>query len=175
MDPGDLHLDIMIEDQRWTQTLPDLEKMTRKALEACFKIAEIKLPCPGRKPEISIVFADDKMVHQINKTYRNKDKPTNVISFAYLEDEKHPEQTDNEDFSMGDIILSYETVEQEATEQQKSLQDHTVHLIVHGCLHLFGYHHDNDLQAQDMEDKEVMILREMNVKNPYMNEKNVAY
>lgn len=175
MDPTDLHLDLIMEDNRWSAALPQLESLVRKTFLTCFQKASVKLPCPGGSPEISVVFANNDMVRKINKTYRGKDCATNVISFAYLEDLSSEPEHSTTSYSMGDIIVAFETLETEAKEQHKTLRDHTIHLLVHGCLHLFGYRHDTQKHADEMEQMEIQILNEFDVKNPYTDQKNVAY
>ena len=107
--------------------------------------------------EASVVLGNDDFVQGLNRDYRSKDKPTNVLSFP-------------QDLPMlGDIVFAYETVQREATEQEKSFDDHLLHLTVHGTLHLLGYDHIDDGEAEEMEALEINILEAMGVKNPYEN------
>lgn len=106
--------------------------------------------------EVSVVFADDQEVQNLNKTFRHKDKPTNVLSF--------PSEEKGE---LGDIILAYETVVQEAQMSGISPLHHTLHLVIHGFLHLLGYDHENENEAKEMENMEIRILKALNIKNPY--------
>ncbi len=105
--------------------------------------------------EVSVVLADDTFVQNLNREYRNKDKPTNVLSF--------PQDAP----MLGDIVLAYETIAHEASDQDKAFSDHLSHLLVHGTLHLLGYDHETDEEAEEMEGLEIEILGEMGVKNPY--------
>jgi len=106
--------------------------------------------------EVSVVLADDTEVQDLNKTFRNRDKPTNVLSFP-------SEQKDE----LGDIILAYETVTREAEENGVSPLDHTLHLIIHGFLHLLGYDHEHENEAKEMENMEIRILKDLHINNPY--------
>lgn len=106
--------------------------------------------------EVSIVLTDDSEIHELNKQYRNMDKPTNVLSFETGDDEL-----------LGDIIISYDTVLREAHEQNKSFVAHATHMVVHGVLHLLGYDHIDDNDANKMEALEVEILGKLKIKNPY--------
>lgn len=106
--------------------------------------------------ELSIVFADDKTLQELNKTYRQKDKPTNVLSFPSEEEEE-----------LGDIILAYETIIKESAENSISLLHHVLHLIIHGFLHLLGYDHQEEAEAKHMEQTEILILKHLNISNPY--------
>jgi len=107
--------------------------------------------------EASVVFGDDRFIHTLNRDYRDKDKPTNVLSF--------PQELP----MLGDSIFAYETIMREANEQDKSFEDHLLHLSIHSTLHLLGYDHINDKEAEEMEAIEIKLLDEMGVKNPYEN------
>ena len=113
---------------------------------------------PTQKLEVAVVLADDAFVQQLNKDYRGKNAPTNVLSFP------NDEQTGE----LGDIILALETIEREATAQGKKFRDHAAHLLVHGFLHLLGYDHIKDAEAEVMEKKEIKILQKLAIANPYL-------
>jgi len=115
--------------------------------------------------EMSVVLADDALVRTLNRDYRGKDKPTNVLSFALTE----ADGPDAEDAPtmLGDVVLAWETVSREAAEQGKTLSDHTCHLVVHGVLHLLGYDHEIDEQAEEMERLEVEVLSTLGISDPY--------
>jgi probable rRNA maturation factor len=104
---------------------------------------------------LSIVLADDDFVQNLNKQYRGKDKPTNVLSFA------------GSDNAMGDVILAYQTIILEAKEQNKDFSAHLAHLIIHGILHLQGFDHEDDQMAEKMEAEEIKILKKLGFSNPY--------
>lgn len=116
--------------------------------------------------EMSVVLADDALVHKLNREYRGKDKPTNVLSFALTEAEE-PEPEEGKPVLLGDVILAWETVRREALEQRKSAADHMTHLVVHGVLHLLGYDHETDYEADEMEDLETRILATLGIDDPY--------
>ena len=105
--------------------------------------------------EISVVLAEDNFVHQLNKKYRGKDKPTNVLSF------------ENEGLCAGDIVVAYGVLVREAKEQKKSFQAHLAHLLVHGTLHLQGYDHLTLKQAKKMEKLETVLLKKLGYADPY--------
>lgn len=118
--------------------------------------------------EVGITLTDDAAIQALNKQHRGKDKATNVLSFpAYDPDLPHPAGAPVE---LGDIVLAYETIAREATEQGKSFHDHVTHLIIHGTLHLIGHDHEQDDEAETMEALEVRILAELGIKNPYADE-----
>ncbi len=108
----------------------------------------------------TIRLSDNTTVQALNKQFRGKDKPTNVLSFLDGEEEGGVTQ-------LGDIILAQGVVVDEAAAQQKSYDDHLVHLILHGLLHLYGYDHEEDAEAEEMEALEVQLLQKLGVANPY--------
>ncbi|MGQ9366261.1 rRNA maturation RNase YbeY [Azospirillum sp. ST 5-10] len=116
--------------------------------------------------ELSLVLADDALVHRLNRDYRGKDKPTNVLSFALTEAEG-PDPDPGAPTLLGDVVLAWETVAGEAAEQGKALGDHLAHLVVHGTLHLLGYDHEDDAEADEMERREVEVLAGLGVADPY--------
>ena len=116
--------------------------------------------------ELSVVLADDALVHRLNREYRGKDKPTNVLSFALTEAEE-PEAQDGMPVMLGDVILAYETVAREASEQRKNFKDHMTHLVMHGVLHLLGYDHETDDEAEEMEALETRLLASFGIADPY--------
>ncbi len=111
--------------------------------------------------DFSLLLTNDSEIQTFNKDYRGQDKPTNVLSF--------PCDTGSEEMKnyIGDILLSFDTLEKECTEQKKTFQDHTTHMIIHGILHLFGYDHIQKEDADAMEALEIQILSSLNIKNPY--------
>jgi probable rRNA maturation factor len=111
--------------------------------------------------ELTIRLVDTKESQQLNSQYRHKEKPTNVLSFPF-------EVPDGIELNLlGDLVVCVQVVEQEAKEQNKKLFDHWAHMIVHGCLHLLGYDHINDIDAEKMEALEIKILAELFISNPY--------
>ncbi|MBA3813583.1 MAG: rRNA maturation RNase YbeY [Alphaproteobacteria bacterium] len=139
-------------DERWNDPALSWEEKISQALEKATDI----LGEDFSSMEVSVVLSDDRHVQDLNKTFRHKDAPTNVLSF---ESEMEGE--------LGDIILAYETVMKEAQTGDLPLINHTVHLIIHGFLHLLGYDHAEDDDAHKMENMEINILKTLNIKNPY--------
>jgi probable rRNA maturation factor len=112
---------------------------------------------------MSVVFSDDAHVRALNQQWRGKDKPTNVLSFPAYQ----PGQDGRLPPLLGDVILAAETVAAEAFQEGKPLADHIAHLIVHGILHLIGYDHETDTEAEEMEETERRILAALDVPDPY--------
>jgi probable rRNA maturation factor len=110
--------------------------------------------------EINLRFVDASEGQVLNRDYRGKDYATNVLTFAYTEDE-------DAEVTQADIILCTDVLEKEAAEQQKTVLEHTAHLVVHGVLHAQGYDHEDDEEAEEMESLEIEILETLGLKNPY--------
>lgn len=151
-------LDISVESAEWEQ-LGDLEALALRAVNAAYEVT-------GGPPEapvsVSLLFADDGAIRTLNANWRDKDKPTNVLSFPA----NHPPGMPGPEL-LGDIILAHETCAREAREEDKSLLDHTTHLIVHGALHLLGYDHIEEDEAEEMEALEIEALATLGIADPY--------
>jgi probable rRNA maturation factor len=160
----------------WRLLLPRAKPLAAKAILAALRTAGIAVSAAGDRPlEISLVLADDAFVRALNRDYRGQDKATNVLSFPALEKSdlkrllkpKAKQPSPPQDLPLGDIILALETIEREAEAAGKSIKDHFYHLVVHGLLHLIGYDHVNDIEAEKMERLETAILASISVSNPY--------
>lgn len=159
-----LDLAVGVEDERWVEVFPNAERTLTPVVEAA-------LAAGGAPPgpiEMGIVLADDETVRQLNRDYRGKDQPTNVLSFALTEGEDGP--ATGGPVMLGDVVLAYETVMREAAEGGKRPQDHACHLVVHGVLHLLGYDHGDDAAAAEMERLEISVLAEFGLADPYADE-----
>ena len=119
--------------------------------------------------EVSVKLSDDSELHSLNKAYRGKDKPTNVLSFPQVQPDllETLANTDDGEALLGDIILAYETCRAEASAKNVGFSDHITHLIVHGSLHLLGYDHENEIDAALMENCEINALATLGIANPY--------
>ena len=157
-------IDVAVEDPRWEEVAPDLDGFVARAVEAALAIVPPEGPI-----EISIVLTDDAAVQELNRTWRGKDKPTNVLSFPMLEREDLLALAqDGPPEMLGDLALAYETCEREAAEKGIALGDHAAHLIVHGLLHLAGHDHvESDAQAEAMEALEIAALAKLGIADPY--------
>lgn len=135
----------------------DAWRNVRKDIKAIIKAIESSLP--ESMEELAIVLTDDATIAPLNKSYRGKAKPTNVLSFPA-----------EEEGMLGDVLLAYETIAREAEEQNKTLRAHAMHLIVHGVLHLLGYDHEHERDAERMESQEIAILNRLGIENPYLSD-----
>ena len=122
--------------------------------------------------EIAIRLTDDAEVQTLNRDFRGKDRPTNVLSFPQVQDDllEGLANSDDGEILLGDIVLARETCAREAEEKGVSLADHATHLIVHGTLHLVGYDHMDDPSAAAMEALEVKALASLGIANPYADQ-----
>jgi len=147
-------IDVEIEDEAWLQALPDVEAVVERAAQAA-----IDIPAAG-DPERSatLLLTDDAAVADLNGRFRGKPTSTNVLSFP-APSTAYPH--------LGDVALAYGVCAGEAAAQGKSLADHLTHLVVHGVLHLLGYDHEAEADAEVMEQMECEILRRFGVADPY--------
>lgn len=126
---------------------------------------EAFLPQFQSESEITIRIVDIAESQYLNLTYRGKDKPTNVLSFPF-------EAPENITLPLlGDLIICRQVVEKEAIEQQKNQDAHWAHMVIHGCLHLLGYDHLTDFEAEEMETIETEIMQKLGYPDPYQHEK----
>lgn len=156
---GGLDIDLMIEEGAWPSE-DALRALVDRAVPAALAEAEVEA-VDG--VELSLVFTDDDAIQSLNAEWRQKDKPTNVLSFPAFPmapgDPLPP--------MLGDIVLAYETVVREAELEQKPLENHITHLIIHGFLHLLGYDHETDEEAEEMEALERQALARLAIPDPY--------
>ncbi len=151
-------LDISIEDDAWN-VIPDLEALCLKAVIEAVKHSS---PKPLKGAELSILFSNDAHIHKLNKQWRGQDKSTNVLSFPAVLPDKISKSP-----VLGDIALAFETIAKEALLDYKTLEHHLTHLVIHGFLHLLGYDHETDADAEVMETLEIKVLVNLNIGNPY--------
>jgi probable rRNA maturation factor len=161
--PGDDDLvlpeiDLSLEADGWGDEA-ELEDLVARAVAAACRFAAPEILAGS---ELSVVLADDARVRELNRDWRGKDTPTNVLSFPGGDEDEPPYGP-----LLGDLILARETVEREARDLEIPLFDHLAHLVVHGFLHLFGYDHHMDAEAEEMEDMERRVLASLGIADPY--------
>lgn len=155
-----LAIDVNVEAGAWPDEAA-LVALTRRAVDAA--VLELNLALPKSGSEVSVLFTDDATIRKLNAEWRGKDKPTNVLSFPAFPTNKGGAIPP----MLGDIILASETVHAEAVSEAKSLENHLTHLVVHGLLHLFGYDHETDDEAEEMESIERRVLARLAIPDPY--------
>jgi probable rRNA maturation factor len=143
---------VTVEDARWRNApalIPGIRRAVALARERAAQAA-------SRKSQIAILLTGDGKLRALNRQFRGKDKPTNVLSFS----------TASQD-CLGDIAIAYGVTAREAREQHKNFAHHAIHLAVHGTLHLLGHDHQTTREAKAMEQREKEILSELGIADPY--------
>lgn len=162
---GPIAVEMAIEAGHWgdpTETLASVDRILAAALD----IGTFDVP---KYAELSLVLTDDAHIQELNRTWRGHDKPTNVLSFPAGEGAE-PDVSDeysDQPMLLGDIVIARETLEREAADEGKSVDDHFTHLLLHGFLHLMGYDHEDETEAEEMEAIERRILASLGVADPY--------
>ncbi|MDD0824876.1 rRNA maturation RNase YbeY [Mannheimia sp. AT1] len=154
-------IDLQIASEK-QGNLPTVEQLTHWVQRALSLEAQTE---DFPETEITIRIVDEAESHELNLTYRGKDKPTNVLSFPF----EMPEGIELP--LLGDLIICRQVVEKEAQEQGISLESHWAHLAIHGTLHLLGYDHIEENEAVEMESLETEIMQSLGYKDPYISEK----
>ncbi|MFA0378217.1 rRNA maturation RNase YbeY [Vibrio sp. 10N.222.54.A3] len=150
----ELDLQLAVENEQGLPTEQDIQLWLDKTI-----------PQFQENAELTVRIVDTQESHQLNHEYRGKDKPTNVLSFPF----EAPQGIELD--LLGDLIICRQVVEKEAEEQSKPLLAHWAHMVVHGSLHLLGYDHIEDDEAEEMESLETEIMQSMGFEDPYILEK----
>ena len=155
--------EVLVVAECW-QTEPDAEAVIQRAVAIAAEMVEADVG----EAELAVMLTDDAGIRTLNGNWRGIDKPTNVLSFPALQPTgaKRPGDAPR---MLGDIAIAYETTRKEADDEQKPFDHHLSHLAVHGFLHLVGYDHENDDDAETMETLEAEILAQLGVPNPYVD------
>ncbi|MGY4400897.1 putative rRNA maturation factor [Bradyrhizobium sp. USDA 3315] len=155
--------EVLVTAECW-QAEPNADAVIHRAIEAAAEIADSDVA----DAELAVMLTDDAGIRTLNANWRSIDKPTNVLSFPALQPEGAAGGgPDDAPRMLGDIAIAYETTRREADEEQKPFDHHLSHLAVHGFLHLIGYDHENDDDAENMEALEREILSSLGIPDPY--------
>ncbi len=141
-------IEVEVEDEAWARALPDCEAVVIRAAEAAVE----------SKGDVTVLLTDNESVRVLNRDFRGKDGPTNVLSFPAPQTARP---------HLGDVALAYGVCAAEAQAQGKTLAQHLAHLTAHGVLHLLGYDHETEAQAEEMEKLERVILASLGFPDPY--------
>jgi len=163
-EPSRTCTDIVIEDERWA-SVTGLEDLIPNLAAETFRAARLS----PENHSVSIALLSDAEVRGLNKAFRGKDAPTNVLSFPSSAS-AHAVNRKGEPHFLGDVALAYETVVSEASAQGKTVIQHAAHLVVHGVLHLAGCDHDGDADAERMESTEGAVLARFGIPDPYRDD-----
>lgn len=163
-------IDIGIASRRWQTEDDDITMVCQRAAKAALAAGVLRLPMhhplkTAAKVEISLSLSSDARVQKLNRAHRGQDKPTNVLSFPAYDGGALPPGP----VLLGDVVMAFETTFDEAEAENKTFQAHTSHLVVHGVLHLLGYDHIRDADAQKMEDIERQVLKTLGFPDPYQS------
>ena len=153
---GSIFVDLQIATEN-IEGLPTEEQIVQWATAA--------VQPEGDEVEMTVRIVDEAESHELNLTYRGKDRPTNVLSFPF----ECPDEVELP--LLGDLVICRQVVEREAVEQEKPLMAHWAHMVVHGSLHLLGYDHVEDNEAEEMESLETQIMQGLGFEDPYLAEK----
>ncbi len=160
----------LVRESKWKSAPSfDYDTLIENCLSAVLNAIAKQENSQPKNFELSVLLTNDAEIQDLNKEYRQKDTPTNVLSFesGYSLDLQKGDQAPAP-IPLGDLVLSYETLKKEAEFQHKSFQDHLTHLLIHGLLHLFGFDHEDESEADEMEHLEINILdKEFHIKSPY--------
>ncbi|HZR86345.1 MAG TPA: rRNA maturation RNase YbeY [Bradyrhizobium sp.] len=153
--------EVVIAADCW-QSEPEAEATVQRAIAAASEVAD----ADTGHAEVAVMLTDDVTIRTFNKDFRGIDKPTNVLSFPAPEMDI-PNAEEQACRALGDIAIAYETLRREADEEAKPFLHHLSHLAVHGFLHLVGYDHETDADAEEMEALEVAVLAQLGIPDPY--------
>lgn len=169
------HIDVVVEDENWAKVAVVSESqcaaifnavcdyLTNQKINVCYDLLK-----SGKSLAAALVLSNAEQVRQLNAEFRKQDKPTNVLSFANIDADDFRQIVENDDIiNLGDIIMAWEVLVDEAKQKKISAEHHFIHLLVHGILHLLGFDHQNDDEAEVMESIEIAVLGLMNIANPY--------
>ena len=168
-------VDILQKSTRWQQqkNISTFLLKTAKNILPQTKLANF-LQKKSNILQLNIILLADSQIKKINQQFRQKDKPTNVLSFANLNEIELQKKNINQVLgkssfiALGDLLFAYQTIQKEAIQQNKIFQNHLTHLLVHGILHLLGYDHETAEMTKIMEEQEIAILNKFNIPNPYL-------
>ena len=146
-----IDLDLRVEAPTWSDLIPELQATCERALHAGAALTEAK-------GEVSLLLTDDAEIQVLNRDWRGKDKPTDVLSFPSSEIDRP---------FLGDIAIALETMRKDAAMKDIELAQHLSHLLIHGFLHLLGHDHKDDTEAAEMETLEIAALASLGWPDPY--------
>ena len=171
-----INIDLVIRSKKWL-TVKNIEKFINKTCCELILLSEIKafLRKQSNSLELSICLLSNAQIKKINQQFRNKNKPTDILSFSFL-DEKLIRKNGfkkvvkpMQQLFLGDILLAFEMISKESIATKKDFHHHLTHLLLHGILHLIGHDHESLEDAKIMEEIEIKILQKLKISNPYLS------
>jgi probable rRNA maturation factor len=159
----DIEIDILVEAAGWDESIPDAHDIVSVAAQAALRDVDIGRAHTHSATELSILLTNDEAIADLNREWRGRTGPTNVLSFPAETDARSADAP----VLLGDVAIALETLTAEAQDAGIAPEDHLRHLVVHGVLHLCGFDHENDADADLMEGREIVILEALGVPDPY--------
>lgn len=170
-----INIDVALKSKKWSEE-KNIENFIVKTCKTLIPLTDLnKILKKDFELELTVLLVSDAQIKKINFEFRQKNKPTNVLSFPSLDENLVREigikkAVGPQDYLLlGDIIIAYETVKKESLAQKKKFRDHLTHLILHSILHLIGHDHEDEKMATTMEALEIKILKKLSISNPYIN------
>lgn len=172
---NNINIDVVTKSKKWL-AIKNVEKFVEKTCQELILLSEIKsfLKKKSNCLELSVSLVSNAQIKKINQEFRNKNTPTNVLSFPFL-DEKLIRKNGFENVTksmpqlfLGDVVVAYEITAKEALLAKKDFHHHLTHLLLHSILHLIGYDHEKTKDAEIMEKIEIKILQKLKINNPYL-------
>lgn len=151
MQKTNLQVDICVKDKRWYRLKNQMETATKKVLD-------------NKNAYIGLFLTDVEEIQELNKEYRNKDKPTNVLSISCYD-------KINDIEILGDVYLCYDIIKSEAKYFKLPMEEHAIHLLVHGIMHLLGYDHETESDWKKMKEAEIENFKKLGIRNLYENDR----
>jgi len=161
-------LNISIDDDIWKSLFPDVNEVSQQLFSLVIDTLKPQILEGKQQVIVNLSLGNDEQIQELNCQFRHNDKPTNVLSFANIDDDEFWQALDHTtEVELGDIMIAAETMERQSQEQECSLHDHYCHILIHGFLHLLGYDHIEAEEAAEMEGLEIMLLKQIGISNPY--------
>ncbi len=163
-------LDVAVLNESAQWPVADWDRLARDAVTAAIRLSvNADYETQAATYEIAVKLTDDEEVRTLNRDYRDKDRPTNVLSFPMVQRDllETMANTDDGEVLLGDIVLAAGVCAREAAEKGIGITDHAAHLIIHGTFHLLGYDHMDDGEAEEMEALEIQALSSIGLRDPY--------
>ncbi len=167
-------IDVTVKSKKWRDE-KNIEQFIKKNCKKIILLTDLKkLLKKDFQLEVMISLVSDAQIKKINSRFRNKNKPTDVLSFSNLDENLIRKiglvktVSSSKHLVLGDIVLAYETIKNDSLQQKKNFRKHLIHLVTHGILHLIGHDHETSELAYEMEKLEIKILKKLNIQNPYI-------
>ena len=161
-------LNLNISEDKWNERLPDAAALSADVFTKVINTLKPELLEGKDEVLINVELGNDAEIQELNKQFRNLDKPTNVLSFANIDDDEfYDSLSEMREVELGDIIIALETMSAQSQDQEITLKAHFIHILVHGILHLLGYDHMEEDERLEMEGLEIKLLELFGIENPY--------